>query len=241
MLQDTSAQVTTLRDRCLASIPVTQAIAGCFVEIDRYLAEYLVVSYSLTKLCITLLLEQWSSQMQSQRDICEILVVLQRERDDRQNISVMIQSFVTRGQSSVEPTASQSVGTATRGCITLIDITGHQHPISVNFCTSFEQFNDMLKALFECNSIEARIQRQCMESGQYDLCIDEGTQVTRLTSNEWPRFEVDAKVVMRILIQQQMSPSSGVSYRCSCGVVNTLGVGPIMYSFERQVSSLIDW
>jgi hypothetical protein len=45
MLQDTSTRVTMLRKRCLASTPVTQAIAGCFVEIDRYVAEYLVELY----------------------------------------------------------------------------------------------------------------------------------------------------------------------------------------------------
>lgn len=44
MLQDTSAQVAMLHERCLASTSVTQAIAGCFIEIDRYLAEYLVGS-----------------------------------------------------------------------------------------------------------------------------------------------------------------------------------------------------
>jgi hypothetical protein len=46
MLQDTSARVATLHERCLASTPVTQAIAGCFMDIDRYLADYLVVFYS---------------------------------------------------------------------------------------------------------------------------------------------------------------------------------------------------
>ncbi|KAG1800729.1 uncharacterized protein BJ212DRAFT_1400088, partial [Suillus subaureus] len=46
--------LTTLRERCLASTSVTQAIAGCFVKIDRYLAEYLVVFYSLTNFCTTL-------------------------------------------------------------------------------------------------------------------------------------------------------------------------------------------
>jgi hypothetical protein len=45
MLQDTSARVTALREHCLASTSVTQAIAGCFAEIDRYLADYLVVFY----------------------------------------------------------------------------------------------------------------------------------------------------------------------------------------------------
>lgn len=211
MLQDTSARVTTLRERSLASTSVTQAIAGCFVEIDRYLAEYL-----------------WSSQMQSQRDIREVLVILQREREDRQNLLMTIESLVTRGQ------------TATRGCVTLIDATGHQHPIPMDFCTSFEQFTEMLKVLFKCNSVEAQIQRRYTENGQYDLAIDEGTQVTRLTSNEWSRLEVGTKVVMRIIIQQQTTSYSEVSYRCPCGAVNTLGAEWVIYSLERQAGSSID-
>ncbi|KIK33310.1 hypothetical protein CY34DRAFT_717810 [Suillus luteus UH-Slu-Lm8-n1] len=157
--------------------------------------------------------------MQSQRDIREVLVILQREQEDRQNFLM---------------------GTATRGCVTLIDATGHQHPISVDFCTSFEQFNEMLEVLFKCNSTEARIQRRFMESGQYDLCIDEGTQVTRLTSNGWSRLEAGTKVVMRIIIQQQMISPSGVSYKCPCGAVNTQGLGSIMYSFERHAGCSID-
>ncbi|KAG1860897.1 hypothetical protein F4604DRAFT_1112676 [Suillus subluteus] len=46
---------------------------------------------------------------------------------------------------------------------------------------------------------------------------------------------------MRIILQQQTTPYSGVSYICPCGAVNTLGVGPIMYSVERQAGSSIDW
>ncbi|KAG1803003.1 hypothetical protein EV424DRAFT_1545062 [Suillus variegatus] len=221
MLQDTSARVTTLRERCLASTLVTQAITGCFVEIDRYLAEYLVVLYSLANVCI------------------HSLFCL-REREDRQKFLLTIESLVARAHSSVRPTATQLIGTATRGCVTLIDATGHQYPIPVDFCTSFEQFNEMLKVLFKRNSIEAQIQRQYMESGQYDLCIDEGMQVTRLNSNEWSTLEVGTKVIMRAIIQQQTTASSGVSYRCSCGGVNPLGVESIMYSLERQAGSSID-
>lgn len=75
------------------------------------------------------------------------------------------------------------------------------------------------------------------------MCIDEGTRVTRLTSNEWSTLEVGTKlVVMRVIIpsQQRTIPSSGYSYRCSCGAVNPLGVGSIMYSLERQAGSSID-
>jgi hypothetical protein len=75
--------------------------------------------------------------MQSQRDIREVLAILQREQEDRQNFLMTIECLVTRRQ-SVGPTATQLIGTATRGCVTLIDATGHQHPISVDFCTSFE-------------------------------------------------------------------------------------------------------
>lgn len=166
--------------------------------------------------------------MQSQRDIREVLVILQREREDRQNLLMTIESLVTRGQ------------TATRGCVTLIDATGHQHPIPMDFCTSFEQFNEMLKVLFKCNSIEARVQRRYTENGQYDLAIDEGTQVTQLTSNEWSRLEVGTKVVMRIIIRQQTTSYSEVSNRCPCGAVNTPRVESIIYSPERQAGSSID-
>ncbi|KAG1860896.1 hypothetical protein F4604DRAFT_1929959 [Suillus subluteus] len=148
---DTSAQVTTLRERCLASTSVTQAIAECFVKIDRYLAEYLVVFYSLTNVCITL--------------------------------TILFGYKGTGGSSElIDDGRKPGHPQALRG--RLIDATGHRHSISVNFCTSFEQFNSMLKVLFKCNSIEARIQRRYIESEQYDLSIDEGTQVTQLASNE---------------------------------------------------------
>jgi hypothetical protein len=56
MLQDTSARVATLHERRLTSTSVTQAIAGCFMEIDRYLADYLVAFYSLKGVCVYSLL-----------------------------------------------------------------------------------------------------------------------------------------------------------------------------------------
>ncbi|KAG1771952.1 hypothetical protein EV702DRAFT_628262 [Suillus placidus] len=46
MLLETSATLTELRKRSLAYPSVTQDIAGCFTNIDRYMAEYLVVFYS---------------------------------------------------------------------------------------------------------------------------------------------------------------------------------------------------
>jgi len=52
MLQDISAHVTQLYNRGFGYTPITQAIAGCSNEIDRYLADYSVVFSSLKIVCI---------------------------------------------------------------------------------------------------------------------------------------------------------------------------------------------
>ncbi|OAX43430.1 hypothetical protein K503DRAFT_765875 [Rhizopogon vinicolor AM-OR11-026] len=58
-----------------------------------------------------------------------------------------------------------------------------------------------------------------MEKGLYDLCIDDSTQVTRLTSHEWSTIEFEAgmTIVMRIIIVEQRMVSSwwSAKYRCS--------------------------
>ncbi|KAG2063558.1 hypothetical protein BDR04DRAFT_387274 [Suillus decipiens] len=112
----------------------------------------------------------WSSQMQSQHDIRKMLAILQ---------------------------GPQSTAAVKLGCVTLVDATGHEHAISLTFCTSFQQLNGTLQALFTCDSIEAQLQRQYMEQEQYDLCIDNDKQVTRLTSHEWPSIEAGTTIVMR--------------------------------------------
>ncbi|KAG1831017.1 hypothetical protein EV424DRAFT_1641313 [Suillus variegatus] len=158
ILEEMSAQLTRLENCRLEYASVTQAISGCSIEIDRYLANYL-----------------WSSQMQNQHDIQKVLAILQKWQD------------------SVEPTSTAL------GCVKLVDATGYEHPISVTFCTSFQQLNDMLQVLFKSESIEARIQRRYMEQGQYDLCIDDDKQVTRLTSHEWPRIELNTNAIFAAL------------------------------------------
>jgi hypothetical protein len=72
----------------------------------------------------------------------------------------------------------------------------------------------MVAALLHSDSIEDRIQRRFMEQGQYDLCIDEGMQVTQLTSDAWPRIEAGMKMVMRIIIEQQESATHTAQYQC---------------------------
>lgn len=74
MLQDTSVRVAALHERRLASTPVTQAIADCFVEIDRYLADFL-----------------FSSLLRNQDDLYNIredVATLRRQREDDQKLLI---------------------------------------------------------------------------------------------------------------------------------------------------------
>ncbi|KAG1810810.1 hypothetical protein EV424DRAFT_146581 [Suillus variegatus] len=87
-------------------------------------------------------------------------------------------AILRRQQDSVGPTATQLTAAVTLDCVKLVDATGYEHAIPVTCCTSFQQLNKMLQVLFECKSLEARIQTQYMEQGQYDLCIDDDKQVT---------------------------------------------------------------
>lgn len=79
-----------------------------------------------------------------------------------------------------------------------------------------------------------------MEQGQYDLCIDDDKQVTQLTSHEWPSIEAGTKIVMSIVIKQQIP--SEVHYQCPfCGDKNYLDARPVMNSPEHQAVCTIVW
>ncbi|KAG2343467.1 hypothetical protein BDR05DRAFT_1000081 [Suillus weaverae] len=212
-LQDTSARLRKLQKRRFVYTSVTQAIAGCLTEIDRDLMEFSVVFYSLEIACIySLLYGQWSSQMQMQHEIHELHMILRGRQEGPQNVG---QSF--------------ALG------VTLVDATGHHHSIPVNFCTSYQQLNNMLRVLFQRNAIEAQIQGRYIEEGKYDLCIDEGTQVTPLTNHEWSSIEPGTTIVMRVTIQQMTSSGSDVDYKCRfCGAVNRLDVRSVKYQSRSQ-------
>ncbi|KAG1719719.1 hypothetical protein EDB19DRAFT_2044983 [Suillus lakei] len=224
MLQGTLDQLTMLHTRCAAYTSITQVIAGCSSEIDRYLWE-----------C------SWSSQMQNQNDMHQmqeeqqrVREELQRIREDQQRLPTTIQSLFIR--SSVGPTSTRTV---TLGFVTLVDATGGSHPIPMSVCDSFERFKRMLQLLFEHNTPQAQIQRQYMEKEQYELCIDDDQKTTRLTSHEWPSIEVGTKIVMNVIIKKQIP--SGVYYECPfCRDVNHVNVGPVMDSLERQAGCSID-
>ncbi|KAG1811864.1 uncharacterized protein BJ212DRAFT_497630 [Suillus subaureus] len=143
----------------------------------------------------------------------------------------MQQSQTARG-----PPVTQLTAAVTLGCVTLVDATGHEHAISVTFCASFQQLNEMLQVLFKRDSIEAQIQRRYMEQGQYDLCIDDDKQVTRLTNHEWPSIEAGTTIVMRVVFEEETC--STVQYKCHfCRAVNHISD---KYSPQRRASCSIN-
>ena len=88
----------------------------------------------------------------------------------------------------------------------------------------------MLTVLFTPNTDKACIQRRYLEEGQYDLCIDQGTQVIELTSetDEWSMIEAGTKVVMRVIIDKNLySPSAAIkcdACGCSKNSVQSAGI-----------------
>jgi hypothetical protein len=178
------------------------------------------------------------------------VATLRRQREDDQKLLIASQCTINRIAALV-------------GCVILVDATGHDHAIPVNFCTTFQvrslaskfvlwtladqihslqQLNKMLHVLFQCDSVEAHIQRRYVDDGQYDLCIDDGKQVTRLTSHEWSNIAAGTKIVMRVIFEQETTTSSGFDYGCHfCGAVNHIAVESIMYSLERRAGCSIDW
>jgi hypothetical protein len=100
----------------------------------------------------------------------------------------------------------------------------------------------MLRVLFQRDAVEAQVQRRYIEKGEYDLCIDEGTQVTCLTSHEWSGIEAGTKIVMRVTIKQETTSLSEVDYKCLfCGAVNRLGVGSVKFESREGTVCSTDW
>ncbi|OAX39971.1 hypothetical protein K503DRAFT_38192 [Rhizopogon vinicolor AM-OR11-026] len=164
-------------------------------------------------------------------------------------------------QSFVRLTATHLPGSITLGCVTFVDATGYEHLIPVYLCTSFQvrlarmnshlnetnhqilrRVNLILTNLFLCDSAEARIQKRYMEGKQYDLCIDEGMQVTRLTNqyDGWSRIESGTMIVIGVIIEQRTTSFEARYQSHFCGAWND-NVPSLGHSLQEQVDFLIDW
>ncbi|KAG2351562.1 hypothetical protein BDR07DRAFT_1583796 [Suillus spraguei] len=122
-----------------------------------------------------------------------------------------------QNQTMQGPAVTQLTAAIKLGCVTLVDATGHEHAISLTLCSSF--------------------QRQYMEQGQYNLCIDDDKQVTQLTNHEWPSIEAGTTIVMRVVFEEEKD-DFGVKHKCHfCGAVNHIDN---KYSLQRHAGSSIN-
>ncbi|KIJ12650.1 hypothetical protein PAXINDRAFT_156868 [Paxillus involutus ATCC 200175] len=87
--------------------------------------------------------------------------------------------------------------------VKLIDATGREHRIQLDYCMNFQskQLSNMVQViLHNCPPDKAQVQRQYMQEGRYDFCIDKGSEVTVLSeSDEWSSIERGTTIVMRIV------------------------------------------
>ena len=120
--------------------------------------------------------------------------------------------------------------------VVLIDATGRQYEVSMDFAKSYEvcvrgamsycdtlpfrvpnniqTFTKAMALLLEGDKMEARIQRRYMKQGRFDLCIDQGNQVVPISGQpDWSKVEPGTKVVMRaILAREQFTDTQ--RYKC---------------------------
>ena len=83
----------------------------------------------------------------------------------------------------------------------------------------------MLRAsLFQCRADQAEIQRWYIERKQYDFVIDDGTNVIQLTreSDLWSNLQSGTRIVMRVMIEEEVYSTMTAIYECPCGTPNSV-------------------
>ncbi|KAI6041214.1 hypothetical protein EDC04DRAFT_2669714 [Pisolithus marmoratus] len=110
-----------------------------------------------------------------------------------------------------------------RNCVIVIDAVGHEHKVSLEYCTALQQLKNMVAVLLTPERTGTSVQRRYFESGKFDLCIDDGKRVVQLSSGfkEWPNIEAGTRIVMRVVFERARILSA--TYTCHlCGARNTL-------------------
>jgi hypothetical protein len=97
--------------------------------------------------------------------------------------------------------------------------------------------------LFQCRPDEAEIQRWYIERKQYDFVIDDGTDVIQLTreSDIWSHLESGTRIVMRVIIEEEVAPTMTAIYKCPCGTPNTVTVSVEDLTAALQCGFTITW
>ncbi|KAI5996542.1 hypothetical protein F5J12DRAFT_852938 [Pisolithus orientalis] len=112
------------------------------------------------------------------------------------------------------------------GYVIMVDATGREHNMLLDQCSSVDRLLAFLPGiLHQCRPDEAEIQQWYIDKGQYDIVIDDGTNVTQLTreSDVWSTIQPGTKIIMRIITVEVVRIFSA-RCRCRCGKWNDVEV-----------------
>lgn len=185
-----------MRSRMRGSILLTQEIAGCSSKINEYLSEITALSQMQLQTDVTTLGQTQQTQFES---IMQVLMAL-----DARHL----------------PT------TIAPGYVIMVDATGREHNMLLDQCSSVDRLLAFLPGiLHQCRPDEAEIQQWYIDKGQYDIVIDDGTNVTQLTreSDVWSTIQPGTKIIMRIITVEVVRIFSA-RCRCRCGKWNDVEV-----------------
>ncbi|KAI6155948.1 hypothetical protein BKA82DRAFT_245764 [Pisolithus tinctorius] len=196
MLEDTTSTLGEMRSVMRGSPALAQEIAGCSSKIDEYIGETTLVYLMQQQTDITTIMHTQQTQFQSIMQVLKTLYSRQLPTD------------------------------ITSATVTMVDATGREHRMLLDQCSSFDRLVTFLPGiLHQCRPDEAEIQQWYIDQGQYDIVIDDGTNVTQLTreSDVWSTIQPGTKMVMRI-ITAEVVRSFSARCRCRCGKWNDIKV-----------------
>jgi hypothetical protein len=220
-LETDQSQLDIMEKRIRGSPSLTQDIAGCVTRIHNHLSQYTAFSV-----------------MNLQNDMYEVKTSMEKMVESHARQIQAFDSFMATGGAGRLPAG------ISRGHAVLIDATGREHVMLLEQCRYFDQLDAMLCAmLFQCRPDEAEIQRWYIERKQYDFVIDDGTDVIQLTreSDIWSHLESGTRIVMRVIIEEEVAPTMTAIYKCPCGTPNTVTVSVEDLTAALQCGFTITW
>ncbi|KAF8873206.1 hypothetical protein CPB84DRAFT_1798565 [Gymnopilus junonius] len=131
------------------------------------------------------------------------------------DIEYYLQEFSVLGVVYVDNELQKFMGSLTQfstvpgGVVKVIDPTGMEYIIPLDFCHSYEQFDKVLLALFEGEAQRMKLLRYFVERGMIDFHFSKGTEdISRdLKKNSWDYVYSGITIQMGFILQGCMGPS----------------------------------
>ncbi|KAF8873204.1 hypothetical protein CPB84DRAFT_647864 [Gymnopilus junonius] len=120
--------------------------------------------------------------------------------------------------------SSTQLNPALSGVVKVIDPTGKEYSIPLDFCYSYEQFDKALLALFEGGTKRMKLMQSYVECGMIDFHFKKGNQGRRgeRKKNSWDYMEAGMTIQMGLILQGCLGPSRRFKCpKCRLCVIDT--------------------